>query len=91
MLEIKNYMEDLVFQEMDEVIKDLQCCGCEKCRMDIAAIALNSLQPHYVVTEKGRLYTKINTLQQQFGIDVLTAMIKAAIIVKRNPQHPHEE
>ena len=29
MLEIKNYMEDLVFQEMDEVIKDLQCCGCE--------------------------------------------------------------
>lgn len=91
MLEIRNYMEDLVFAQLDTVIKDVKVCNCEKCKMDIAAIALNSLQPHYIVTAKGRLFTKLNTLQQQFDIDVLSAIIKAAILVKRNPQHNHEE
>jgi len=87
MLEIKNYMEDLVFTQLDEVVKDVGACGCEKCRMDIAAIALNSLKPHYVVTAKGRLYTKLNTLQQQFDVDVLSAITKAAMFVKMNPRH----
>lgn len=84
-------MEDLVFSQLDSVIKDVQVCECEKCKLDIAAIALNSLQPHYVVTPKGRLYTKLNTLQQQFDVDVLSAIIKAAILVKRNPHHDKEE
>ncbi|WP_058485246.1 late competence development ComFB family protein [Defluviitalea phaphyphila] len=91
MLEIKNYMEDLVFLQIDNVIKELKVCDCHKCKMDIAAIALNSLKPHYIVTQKGRLYTKLNTLQQQFDVDILSALIKAAIIVKRNPRHEEYE
>ncbi|NLK20912.1 MAG: late competence development ComFB family protein [Epulopiscium sp.] len=91
MLEIKNYMEDLVFSQLNGVIKDVQVCDCEKCRMDVAAIALNSLKPHYIVTPKGRLYTKLNTLEQQFDVDVLAAIIKAAILVKRNPLHSQDE
>ncbi|NLK97533.1 late competence development ComFB family protein [Defluviitalea saccharophila] len=91
MLEIRNYMEDLVFAQLDGVVRDVKVCDCEKCKMDVAAIALNSLQPHYIVTAKGRLYTKLNTLQQQFDVDVLSAIIKAAILVKRNPQHEQDE
>jgi len=84
---IKNYMEEVVRQMIDEVLRDLNFCSCEKCRMDILAIALNDLPPKYIVTDKGELYTKINALKQQFEVDVISSLTKAAILVKRNPRH----
>lgn len=88
--QIKNYMEEIVFQQMKSVLLDLNTCSCDKCLLDIAAIALNSLPPKYVVTEKGELYSKIETLKQQFEVDVVAAVTKAAVIVKRNPRHEDE-
>lgn len=45
MTQIKNYMEEIVFSLMKEVLADINVCSCEKCKMDIAAIALNDLPP----------------------------------------------
>lgn len=87
MAQIKNYMEEIVFNLMEEVLKDINVCTCEKCILDIAALALNDLPPKYIVTEKGELYSKINTLKQQFEVDVISALTKAAVLVKRNPKH----
>lgn len=87
MPQIKNYMEEIVFNEMRDVLKEINMCTCEKCLLDIAAIALNELPCKYVVTEKGELYSKINSLSQQFEVDVMSAIIKAAVLVKRNPRH----
>ncbi|HPZ04851.1 MAG TPA: late competence development ComFB family protein [Clostridiales bacterium] len=87
MVQIKNYMEEIVFGQMKEVLADINMCTCEKCLLDIAAIALNDLPPKYVVTEKGELYSKINTLRQQFEVDVVSAITKAAVLVKRRPRH----
>lgn len=87
MAQIKNYMEVIVFNLMSEVLPDINVCRCEKCRLDIAAIALDDLPPKYIVTEKGELYTKIDALQQQFEVDVISAITKAAVLVKRNPRH----
>jgi len=42
MSQIKNYMEEVVFSLMKDVLSDINVCSCEKCRMDIAAIALNN-------------------------------------------------
>jgi competence protein ComFB len=87
MYRLKNYMEEIVRMLIDEVLEDMSVCKCEKCKMDISAIALNELPPKYVVTEKGELYSKVNTLRQQFEVDALTAIAKAAILVKRSPHH----
>ncbi|MDI9500940.1 MAG: late competence development ComFB family protein [Bacillota bacterium] len=87
MVQIKNYMEEIVFGQMKEVLADINVCTCEKCLLDIAAIALNDLPPKYVVTKKGELYSKINTLGQQFEVDVVSAITKAAVLVKRRPRH----
>ena len=84
---IKNYMEEIVFNQMKEVLTDINVCSCEKCMMDIAAIALNDLHPKYIVPEKGELYSKINALGQQFEVDVVAAITKAAVLVKRRPRH----
>ncbi|MDR1689110.1 MAG: late competence development ComFB family protein [Clostridiales bacterium] len=88
---IRNFMEDMVADTIDGVIKNMDVCGCEKCRMDITAIALNNLPPKYVVTRKGQLFTKLSVLQHQFDADLTSAISKAAVIVSENPRHNTEE
>lgn len=87
MYKLKNYMEELVMSKTDELLKLMNICNCEKCRLDIIAIALNELPTKYVVSEIGELYTKLNELEQQFEIDVETAIVKAAVMVSKNPKH----
>lgn len=86
-IEIKNYMEVCVIDMLDSVLEQVNSCKCEKCRLDILAISLNSVQPKYVVTKKGELYTKLSALQQQFDVDIISAITKATVIVNRNPHH----
>lgn len=87
-MELKNLMEDEVKHSIDQLLlerKDI--CDCPKCKIDIAAIALNNLKPRYVVTEKGRLYGKMDTLDQQFGVDVTKEVMKAIEIANKKPHH----
>jgi len=84
---IKNYMEDCVSDMLDSVLEEIHSCTCERCRYDITAIALNSLPAKYVVTKRGELYTKLGALQQQFDVDIIAAITKAAVIVSRSPHH----
>lgn len=91
MVTIKNYMEEVVLNLMDDVLDDINMCKCESCVMDIAAIALNDLPPKYIATEKGELYSKVNSLKNQFEVDVIAAITKAAVLVKRSPRHKLNE
>lgn len=84
---IKNLMEEIVYDTMDEILKDINVCVCENCYTDIAAKALNDLPPKYFVTEKGKIFTKIETLKAQTEVDVIASVTKAAILVKRHPRH----
>lgn len=84
---LKNYMEEVVLNLIDDVIKDVDVCKCEKCKMDIMAISLNNLPTKYVVTEKGELYSKVNLLRLQVEVDVITEITKAAMMVKQRPKH----
>ncbi len=86
-IQLKNYMEDIVNMLIDHVLKDVDVCKCRKCMLDITAMALNQLPPKYIVTEKGELFSKINTLRQQFEVDVVSAITKASVVVKGMPRH----
>ncbi|BBB93316.1 MAG TPA: late competence development ComFB family protein [Methylomusa anaerophila] len=87
-MKLKNYMEDLVWQYFDEVAsRHKNICTCENCRLDIVALALNFLPPRYIVTSKGETYTKVNALEQQFRIDIITALSHAIQIVSNKPHH----
>lgn len=90
-MELKNYMEILMWYKIDELIDDTpDICRCEKCRFDVAALAMNFLPPRYIVTDKGRIFTNVKTLEQQFTIDIITALTHAITIVKSHPQHLSE-
>lgn len=86
-MEIKNFMEHIVLDLVKDVTNNMNVCNCEKCLMDITAIALNNLPPKYIVSEKGELFSKVDTLKKQFEIDSVTAITKAALIVINNPRH----
>jgi len=85
--EVRNYMETCVNEIMRDIGKSLDCCACEHCQNDIRALALNLLPPKYVATRKGQLYSKIDSLRNQFSVDIITALTKAVAVVKMHPRH----
>lgn len=87
MITIKNYMEEVVLNSIEGILDDINMCKCQMCVMDIAALALNDLPSKYIATEKGELYSKVNSLRSQFEVDVIAAITKAAVLVKRSPRH----
>ncbi len=88
---LKNYMETLVLDKLDEIGSQLNCCKCDKCRMDIASYALNRLPAKYVATYEGEVYSKLDTLSVQYEADLVNAIYQAAKIVSEHPLHSAEK
>jgi len=88
---LSNYMEEAVDRTVDEILSPRDdVCKCERCKLDIKALALNHLPPKYVVTDKGYIYTKVNELESQFKADITVAVTNAMKIIRRNPRHEEE-
>ncbi|MFA6940382.1 MAG: late competence development ComFB family protein [Clostridiaceae bacterium] len=87
-MELQNYTEIMIDHLMEPVLKNYNdMCKCDKCILDIKAIALNNLPPRYVVSEKGELYKKVEELDTQIQVDVIRAITKAIEQVKKNKRH----
>lgn len=87
-MEFRNYIEELVLEELTVLLEKRKgICKCERCRLDIAALALNNLPPRYVVTDIGRAHTKLESVKTQFKIDVIKELTKAIAKVKKRPRH----
>lgn len=84
---LRNYTEEAVAMYMEKWFKDVDCCHCDICKMDVTAIMLNNLKPKYVVTDKGALYAQLDDFDPQYRIDFMTIMNQAAGLVKNNPRH----
>lgn len=80
-------MENIVERELEKLIKSLDVCSCERCKNDIIACALNQLPPRYTVSNEGYLYSKIDMTYNQYEVDVIQAITRAAQIIKENPRH----
>lgn len=85
---LKNYMEIFVENLLPNLLTDCKdICTCPRCIEDIKALALNSLKPLYVVTEKGSIYVKLNELESQFRADVIKELLRAVEVVSKNTHH----
>lgn len=87
MLKIINCKEVLVEQYIERFIENTNGCKCEKCKNDIAALALNNLKPCYVTTELGEIMSKIKNTEVQEETNIIVEVTKAAKIVQSNPKH----
>ena len=87
-MKIQNYMEDVVQDELEILLSEREnICKCQKCKYDMMVMALNRLPPQYVITNRGRLYTKLTEQEAQFKADVVKELTKSILKVSRNPQH----
>ena len=88
MFKIYNYMEFIVTDELEKLLISIEdICKCQKCKLDIISCALNRLPPKYIVSEKGRIYTKLDEQNVQFRVDVIREITKAILYVSKKPQH----
>ena len=87
-MKIQNYMEEVVQDELELLLSERDdICKCQKCKFDIMVWALNRLPPKYVITDRGRLYTKLKEQEVQFKADVVKELTKAILYICKNPQH----
>lgn len=87
-MHLKNFMEDVVTDYVDEILaENKEYCDCERCRLDVIAAALNDVKPKYVVTDKGYAYARMGELIAQFRADTIVAVTKALKQVKMHPRH----
>lgn len=82
-----NANEELVRQRLPELLKEFDCCKCEKCVDDIMAIALNNIKPAYVNSAEGVLFKRINSTLPQISADIDIEILKAINMVSSNPKH----
>ena len=81
-----NLMEELVLTRLDSTIQRFNCCRCDKCKKDIAALALNRLAPHYTVIE-GNRELKQKEAEEKYASEVTGALVQAILVVKKEPRH----
>lgn len=89
MYNLKNFSENEVSNLLDAILNQYDnICKCEKCKLDITALALNSLSSKYTVCDQDEMYTiALSEIDIQRTIDVTTAITKAIEIVSANPMH----
>ena len=81
-------MEDIVESQLERLLaKREDVCKCKKCRLDISALVLNKFFSKYIVSQKGRAYTRLLDLELQLKADVAKEITRAIILIKANPQH----
>jgi len=61
-------------------------CACQDCVVDMAALALNTLKPHYHASLLGTMYAHAAE-EGDFAEDVRKAVEAAIAKVKANPAH----
>lgn len=83
-LVVVNLVEQLVADRLDAAFDKFNCCRCDKCRRDVAALALNALPPQYVVAEPEDIP---RLLREAPAKEIPTALVKAILQIKNNPQH----
>lgn len=82
---VRNANYERVVAVMDKLLKERygDVCSCQRCRDDIAAIALNYLPPHYYVNVEE---------EKEIGspwVMVETAVVEAIDRVLEKPNHLH--
>lgn len=91
-MELRNYKELAVNHVIPNLLRAFpDICKCDKCLLDIKAIALNKLEPQYVVTGKGGLYAQVKEMNLQYEANIMKAILDGISLVSSNPMHDEDE
>ncbi len=87
---MRNALEKLVAREYERLEQTVSgFCGCDMCRDDVLALALNHLTPIYVAQRKGEIITSVVMETEQNRADVSIALLDAFRRVHAEPRVGH--
>jgi len=99
-MDIHNVNEDVVFNAVQKIFDEIEAggnpekfCLCYQCRTDIVCFALNRIEPHYIVSNRGFTRIESNSLKsQQMEADLTLLIYKGIRLVNHNkrPTTPHD-
>ena len=84
-----NKMENAVKDAVEELFAQGKNpgCSCQRCKLDVIALALNSLPSKYVVTSIGNAVTNVTLNSSQWQANLTMAVCNAIEIVRSKPRH----
>ncbi|MFV0503163.1 MAG: late competence development ComFB family protein [Lachnospirales bacterium] len=85
-MEIKNYTETLVENNVRTIMEEMNMCTCNFCILDVMVIALNNLAPRYMIVGNG-INNKTEETEIQNNVELYTAIVRACKIIKEKPRH----
>lgn len=79
-----NIIEQLVASKLDMAFNKFNCCKCDRCRQDVAALALNKIKPKYLIVDENEAK---DVLDNHDDPTVMSAIIQAMLTVMSHPRH----
>jgi competence protein ComFB len=98
-MDIHNTIEDIVVNKVQTIFEELQkdnkedYCLCSQCRLDTICYALNRLEPHYIVSNRGLTrMEQAGITRQQTEADIASLIYKGLRLVNHHmrPTAPHD-
>jgi hypothetical protein len=80
-------MQILVEENTEKYMNMFGLCQCPRCVVDVKALALNNLQPKYVVMKEGEMVPRITLYEGRFQTAVTAQILRACQSVMANPRH----
>lgn len=82
-----NVYEIIVQDKLLDYMKKFDVCTCDRCIVDTFALAVTALPTKIVVVDKKEIFPLVNFFEVQNTAIISTALIKACMTVKDNPNH----
>lgn len=86
-----NVMEVLVEERAGKYMEMFGMCQCERCKVDVKALALNNLPSKYVVMAKGEFVPRITVYEGRFSAAIIAQLLRACKLVADAPRHSKPE
>lgn len=87
-LKLYNALETVIREILEDRIDsfDLEC-KCNRCQLDVLALALNRTLPKYVVKDVGVPYIKAQYMSDQERVNIIRILTEVVQIVNKQRHH----
>ena len=82
-----NALEAVVREDVENTLRNMDVCKCDRCFNDICAIVLNAIKPMYSAGEKGELFVRAVSSMPVARMERMIDISKAIKIVSNSPLH----
>ncbi|MBR3570597.1 MAG: late competence development ComFB family protein [Oscillibacter sp.] len=82
-----NLTQALVEEKADKLMKQFGMCTCNRCKVDVTAIALSNLPAKYVAMQNRDILPLLSMYEERYSAAVTVQVMSACRMVMKRPHH----